>query len=44
MRLGDVRQFGIARFTGYDWQVVALSHDGKVTSIPARPHEVGTGR
>ena len=23
-------------FTGYDWQVVAVSHDGKVTSIPAR--------
>lgn len=23
-------------FTGYDWQVVAISHDGKVTSIPAR--------
>jgi hypothetical protein len=25
-----------AGFTGYDWQVVAISHDGKVTSIPAR--------
>ncbi len=23
-------------FTGYDWQVIAISHDGKVTSIPAR--------
>ena len=23
-------------FTGYDWQVVAISHDGNVTSIPAR--------
>src|SRR5260370_33963096 len=23
-------------FTGYDWQVVAISHNGKVTSIPAR--------
>jgi len=23
-------------FTGYDWQVVAISHEGKVTSIPAR--------
>jgi heat shock protein HslJ len=23
-------------FTGYDWQVVAISHGGKVTSIPAR--------
>src|SRR5690242_7401410 len=23
-------------FTGYVWQVVAISHDGKVTSIPAR--------
>ncbi len=23
-------------FTGYNWQVVAISHDGKVTSIPAR--------
>jgi hypothetical protein len=22
-------------FTGYDWQVVAISHDGKITSIPA---------
>lgn len=26
------------RFTGYDWQVVAISHGGKVTSIPARMH------
>jgi heat shock protein HslJ len=24
------------RFTGYDWQVVAISHGGKVTSVPAR--------
>jgi hypothetical protein len=24
------------RFAGYDWQVIAISHDGKVTSIPAR--------
>jgi len=23
-------------FTGYVWRVVAISHDGKVTSIPAR--------
>jgi hypothetical protein len=23
-------------FTGYDWQVIAISHGGKVTSIPAR--------
>ncbi len=23
-------------FTGYDWQVVAISHDGKVASMPAR--------
>ena len=23
-------------FTGHDWQVVAISHGGKVTSIPAR--------
>jgi heat shock protein HslJ len=23
-------------FTGYDWQVVAISHDGQVTSIPPR--------
>jgi hypothetical protein len=23
-------------FTGYDWQVVAISHGGQVTSIPAR--------
>jgi hypothetical protein len=23
-------------FTGYDWQVVAIGHGGKVTSIPAR--------
>ncbi|HYZ54437.1 MAG TPA: hypothetical protein VE733_13185 [Streptosporangiaceae bacterium] len=23
-------------FIGYDWQVVAISHDGKVTRIPAR--------
>jgi hypothetical protein len=23
-------------FTGYDWQVVAISHGGKVTRIPAR--------
>jgi len=23
-------------FTGYDWQVVAISHDGKVMRIPAR--------
>jgi len=23
-------------FTGYDWQVVAISDDGKVTNIPAR--------
>src|SRR5215469_13288563 len=23
-------------FTGYAWQVVAISHDGQVTSIPAR--------
>jgi heat shock protein HslJ len=25
-------------FTGYDWQVVAISHGGKVTSIPLRLH------
>jgi hypothetical protein len=24
------------RYTGYNWQVVAVSHDGKVTPIPAR--------
>jgi len=24
-------------FTGYVWRVVAISHDGKTTSIPARP-------
>ena len=24
------------RFTGYDWQVVAISHGGQVTNIPAR--------
>jgi heat shock protein HslJ len=24
------------RFTGYDWQVFAISHGGKVTSIPPR--------
>src|SRR5258708_2101237 len=24
-------------FTGYIWQVAAISHDGKVTSIPAQP-------
>jgi hypothetical protein len=24
------------RFTGYDWQVVAISHGGQVTRIPAR--------
>lgn len=29
---------GSPRFTGYDWQVVAISHDGTVTSIPARMH------
>jgi heat shock protein HslJ len=23
-------------FTGYDWHVIAISHDGQVTSIPAR--------
>ena len=23
-------------FTGYDWQVVTISHDGTMTSIPAR--------
>jgi hypothetical protein len=23
-------------FTGYDWQVIAISHDGTETSIPAR--------
>jgi hypothetical protein len=23
-------------FTGHDWRVVAISHDGQVTSIPAR--------
>ena len=23
-------------FTGHDWQVIAISHGGKVTSIPAR--------
>ncbi len=23
-------------FTGYEWRVVTISHDGKVTSIPAR--------
>jgi len=23
-------------FTGYDWQIVAIGHDGKETSIPAR--------
>jgi hypothetical protein len=23
-------------FTGFDWQVVAISHDGQATSIPAR--------
>jgi heat shock protein HslJ len=27
---------GSPGFTGYDWQVVAISHGGKVTSIPAR--------
>jgi heat shock protein HslJ len=26
------------RFTGYDWQVVAIGHDGEVTNIPARAH------
>ena len=42
LRLGDVAQaddigqFGIGRFTGYDWLVVAIRHEGKVTSIPAR--------
>jgi hypothetical protein len=25
-----------ARFTGYDWLVVAIRHEGKITSIPAR--------
>jgi hypothetical protein len=25
-----------AGFTGYVWRVVAISHDGKITSIPAR--------
>src|SRR5262245_40883628 len=25
-------------FTGYDWQVVAISHDGQVTCIPAWMH------
>ncbi|HEY2638837.1 MAG TPA: hypothetical protein VGI66_02990 [Streptosporangiaceae bacterium] len=25
-----------AGFSGYDWQVVAIGHHGKVTSIPAR--------
>jgi hypothetical protein len=27
-----------AGFTGYDWRVIAIRHDGKVTSIPARFH------
>jgi heat shock protein HslJ len=27
---------GPPRFTGYDWQVAAISHNGDVTSIPAR--------
>jgi len=27
---------GSARFTGYHWRVVAIRHEGKVTSIPAR--------
>lgn len=27
---------GSPGFTGYDWQVVAISHGGKVTAIPAR--------
>ena len=27
---------GSPRFTGYDWQVAAISHNGDVTSIPAR--------
>lgn len=27
-----------AGFTGYDWLVVAIRHEGKVTSIPARFH------
>jgi hypothetical protein len=27
---------GSPRFTGYDWQVAAIRHNGEVTSIPAR--------
>jgi hypothetical protein len=27
---------GSSGFTGYDWQVTAISRDGRVTSIPAR--------
>jgi hypothetical protein len=26
----------LARFAGYDWSVVAIRHEGQVTSIPAR--------
>jgi heat shock protein HslJ len=26
----------LAGFTGYDWRVVAIRHEGQVTSIPAR--------
>jgi hypothetical protein len=36
MRLGDISQVDVAGFTGYNWQVVAISRDGKVASIPAR--------
>ena len=36
--LGPSSRPSRAGFTGYDWQVVAISHDGKVTSIPARMH------
>jgi hypothetical protein len=36
VRLGDVSQVGLPGFAGYDWQVVAISHGGKVTTIPAR--------
>ncbi len=27
---------GSSRFTGYDWQIVTISHDGKVTNVPAQ--------
>ena len=27
-------------FTGYDWRVVAIGHDGKVTPVPARSEAV----